>query len=167
MDLEGYRNPIDRNARMSESSPANLVLGKFALKKALLILAVVTASILVVTLVRAAGEWQSIGQTEAGDKVSISSVHILKNNQRSALVRVEYKEPAQLPQGGPFVEMRARVKFNCTSGTASPTTQWFYSRDHSGRSVVSKKATRDDHFGKAPEGGFADLVMDNVCSQTK
>ena len=119
------------------------------------------------TLVRAAGEWQSIGQTEAGDKVSISSVRVLKNNQRSALVRVEYKEPAQLPQGGPFVEMRARVKFNCTSGTASPTTQWFYSRDHSGRSVVSKKANRDDHFGKAPEGGFADLVMDNVCSQPK
>ena len=152
---------------MSESSPANLVLGKFALKKALLILAVVTASILVVTLVRAAGEWQSIGQTEAGDKVSISSVHILKNNQRSALVRVEYKEPAQLPQGGPFVEMRARVKFNCASGTASPTTQWFYTRDRSGRSVVSKKANRDDHFGNAPEGGFGSLVLDNVCSRAK
>jgi hypothetical protein len=152
---------------MPQSYPANLVLGKFALKKALLIIAAVIAPILIVTLVRAAGEWQTIGQTESGDKVSISSVHVLKNNQRSALVRVEYKEPAQLPQGGPFVEMRARVRFNCTSGAANPTTQWFYARDRSGRPVVSKKATRDDHFGKAPEGGFGDLVLDNVCSQTK
>lgn len=143
------------------------MLGKFALKKALLILAVAIAPILIVTLVRAAGEWRAIGQTEAGDKVSISSVRVLRNNQRSALVRVEYKEPAQLPQGGPFVEMRARVRFNCTNGTASPTTQWFYTRDRGGRPVVSKKANRDEHFGKAPEGGFGDLVQDSVCSQTK
>lgn len=143
------------------------MLGKFALKKALLIVAVAIASILIVSLVRAAGEWQTIGQTEAGDRVSISSVHVLKNNQRSALVRVEYKEPAQLPQGGPFVEMRARVRFNCASGSASPTTQWFYSRDRSGRSVVSKKATHDDAFGKSPEGGFGAMVLENVCSQSK
>jgi len=120
-----------------------------------------------VTFVRAAGEWQTIGQTEAGDTVSVSSIRVLKNNQRSALVRVEYKDPSQLPQGGPFVEMRARVRFNCASGVANPTTEWFYSRDHSGRFVVSKKANHDDQFGKAPEGGFGELVSKNVCSQTK
>jgi hypothetical protein len=145
-----------------------LVLGKFALKKALLIIfAVALATVLMVTFVRAAGEWQTIGQTEAGDTVSVSSIRVLKNNQRSALVRVEYKDPSQLPQGGPFVEMRARVRFNCASGVANPTTEWFYSRDHSGRFVVSKKATHDDQFGKAPEGGFGELVSKNVCSQTK
>jgi hypothetical protein len=144
-----------------------LVLGKFALKKALLILAVAFATVLLVTFVRAAGEWQQIGQTEAGDKVSVSSVRVLRKNQRSALVRVEYKDPAHLPQGGPFVELRARVRFNCASGTATPATLWLYSRDHSGRFVVSKKATSDDQFGKAPEGGFVDLVRENVCSQTK
>lgn len=144
------------------------MLGKFALKKALLIIfAVALATVLMVTFVRAAGEWQTIGQTEAGDTVSVSSIRVLKNNQRSALVRVEYKDPSQLPQGGPFVEMRARVRFNCASGVANPTTEWFYSRDHSGRFVVSKKATHDDQFGKAPEGGFGELVSKNVCSQTK
>jgi hypothetical protein len=144
-----------------------LVLGKFALKKALLILAAVIAPILIVTLVRAAGEWRVIGQTEAGDKVSVSSIRVLKNNQRSALVRVEYKQPTRLPQGGPFVELRARVRFNCTSGEANPTTEWFYIRDRSGRFVVSKKANHDDQFGKAPEGGFVDMVTEHVCSQTK
>ena len=99
--------------------------------------------------------------------MSVSSIRVLKNNQRLALVKVEYKEPAELPQGGPFVEMRARVHFNCSSGTAAPTTEWFYSRDRSGRFVVSKKANHDDQFGKNPEGGFADLVSQNVCSQTK
>lgn len=139
-----------------------------ALKKALLILAAVAlAPLLVVGLLRAAGDWQSIGLTDAGDKVSVSSVRVLKSNQRTALVRVEYKEPAELPQGGPFVEMRARVRFNCASGAATPTTEWFYSRDHGGRPVVSKKATHDDAFGKDPEGGFVDLVSKNVCSQTK
>jgi hypothetical protein len=123
---------------------------------------------LVVSLaVLAASDWRAIGQTEAGDKVSVSSVRVLRNNQRVALVRVEYKEPADLPQGGPFVEMRARVRFNCGSGTASPTTMWFYSRDRSGRFVVSKKATHDDAFGKGPEGGFAELVSNHVCSQMK
>jgi hypothetical protein len=138
------------------------------LKKALLILAAIALTpVLVVSLVLAAGDWRAVGQTESGDKVSISSVRVLKNNQRTALVRVEYKEPAQLPQGGPFVEMRARVKFNCSNGEVSPTTQWFYSRDRSGRFVVSKKATHDDQFGKSPEGGFADLVSKSVCSQNK
>lgn len=119
--------------------------------------------VLVVSLVLAAGDWRSIGQTEAGDKVSISSVRVLKNNQRTALVRVEYKTPTQLPQGGPFVEMRARVRFNCATGQATPTTEWFYSRDRSGRFVVSKKASKDDEFGKASEGGFLELVSKGVC----
>jgi hypothetical protein len=140
-----------------------------ALKKALIVLAVIVlAPVLVVSLVvLAAGDWRTVGQTEAGDKVSVSSVRVLKNNQRLALVRVEFKEPAELPQGGPFVEMRARVRFNCTSGAAAPSSEWFYSRDHSGRFVVSKKATHDDQFGKNPEGGFADLVSKNVCSQSR
>jgi len=63
--------------------------------------------------------------------------------------------------------MRARVRINCASGAASPTTEWFYSRDRSGRFVVTKKASRDDEFGKAPEGGFAELVSKSVCEQTK
>ena len=139
------------------------------MKKALIVLtAVVLAPVLMVSLVVfAAGDWRTIGQTEAGDKVSVSSVRVLKNNQRIALVRVEFKEPAKLPQGGPFVEMRARVRFNCASGGAAPTTEWFYSRDHSGRFVVSKKATHDDQFGKITEGGFVGLVSKDVCSQMK
>jgi hypothetical protein len=144
-------------------------LGRSALKKALLILvAVVLAPMLVVGLaVLAAGDWRAIGQTEAGDKVSVSSVHVLKGNQRLALVRVEYKEAAQLPQGGPFVEMRARERFNCTTGAVTPTTEWFYTRDRSGRSVVGKKASHDDKFGGGAEGAFADMVSKSVCSQTK
>lgn len=138
------------------------------MKRALLILAgVILIPLLVVTFVRAAGDWRPVGQTEAGDKVSVSSVRVLKNNQRSALVRVEYKEPTELPQGGPFVEMRARVRFSCSSGQAMPTTEWLYSRDRNGRFVVSKKAAHDDQFGKAPEGNFVDLVSRAVCSQSK
>ena len=139
------------------------------MKKALLILsAVVLAPVLLVSLaLLAAGDWRAIGQTAAGDKVSISSVRVLKGNQRLALVRVEYKEPTKLPQGGPFVEMRARVRFNCTSGVATPSTLWFYTRDRSGRFVVSKKASQDDQFGKEVEGGFGELVIKSVCSQTK
>jgi hypothetical protein len=138
------------------------------LKKILIVFAaIVLTPILVVSLLLASGEWRSIGQTDAGDKVSVSSVRVLKSNQRSALVRVEYKEPAKLPPGGPFVEMRARVRFNCTSGAATPTTEWFYTRDHSGRFVVSKKATHDDAFGKELEGGFAELVSKSVCEQSK
>jgi len=151
---------------MAQSGGLQFGRKRFALKKALLILAaVILAPILLVSLVRAAGDWRTIGQTEAGDTVSVSSVRVLKNNQRVALVRVEYKEPAALPQGGPFVEMRARVRFYCSSGQAAPTSEWFYSRDHSGRSVVSKKASHDDQFGKAPEGNFADLVSKAVCGQ--
>ena len=146
----------------------NTRLGRTVLKKAIFILAaIVVGPLLVVSMVLAAADWRTIGQTEAGDKVSVSSVRVLKNNQRVALVRIEYKEPAELPQGGPFVEMRARVHFDCRNGAVAPTTQWFYSRDRSGRFVVSKKATHDDQFGKGPEGGFADLISKSVCSQSK
>jgi len=136
------------------------------LKKALLILvAVVFAPMLVLTLrVRAAGEWRTIGKTASGDTVSISSVHV-KKDQRLALVRVEYRDPPQLPHGGPFVEMRARVRFNCSTGTATATSEWFYTRDRSGRFVVSKKESHDSEFGKGAEGDFADLVSKSVCSQ--
>ncbi len=115
----------------------------------------------------AASDWQTIGQTDAGDKVSVSSVRKLRSNQRVALVRVEYREPAKLPQGGPFVEMRARVHFDCASGAATPSSEWFYAKDRSGRFVVTKKATHDDEFGQAPEGGFADLVSKSVCASGK
>jgi hypothetical protein len=135
------------------------------MKKALFIIAVVLAPLLVVSLVLAAGDWRTIGQTVAGDTIAVSSVHKLKNNQRVALVRVDYKDPAQLPQGGPFVEMRARVRFNCASGTAAPSSEWFYTRDRSGRFVVTKKTTHDDAFGQAPEGGFGSLVSQNVCDE--
>jgi hypothetical protein len=160
---------VDRTAFFDESVSLPFALAKTTLKKALIVLAaVVLAPVLVVSLVVfAAGDWRTIGRTEAGDKVSVSSIRVLKNNQRIALVRVEFKAPAKLPQGGPFVEMRARVRFNCASGAVAPTTEWFYSRDRSGRFVVSKKATHDDQFGKNPEGGFVGLVSEDVCRQTK
>jgi hypothetical protein len=171
----GFRSPvitelIDRLAFFDESvCVASSLRQNYPLKKSLFILfAVVLAPMLAVSLVVfAAGDWRSVGKTDAGDKVSVSSVRILKNNQRIALVRVEFKAPAELPQGGPFVEMRARVRFDCANGGAAPTTEWFYSRDHSGRFVVSKKAAHDDQFGKNPEGGFAALVSKSVCSQMK
>src|SRR5262249_19689251 len=138
--------PIDRIQVLLQSVCCRL-LASFArklarkvrhLKKPFFILAaiVLTPVLLVSVVVLASSEWRSIGQTESGDKVSVSSVRSLKNNQRIALVRVEYKEPATLPQGGPFVEMRARVRFNCANGATSPTSVWFYTRDRSGRFVV-------------------------------
>lgn len=140
-----------------------------SVKRAILIAAVVIlAPLVVVSLaLRATSEWQAIGQTQNGDTVSISSVRILKRNVRVALVRVEYKHPAQLRPGLPFVELRARVHFNCASGTAIPTTEWFYTRDRNGRFVVTHKSTHDTEFGQAAEGGFAQLVSRGVCGQGK
>jgi len=135
------------------------------LKRAILIaLAVALAPVLVLSLaVRATSEWQTIGQTQNGDTVAISSVRVLKKNQRVALVRVDYKHPAELPQGGSFLQLRARVHFNCSTGAASPTTEWFYTRDRNGRFVVTHKATHDSQFGQAAEGSFAQLVSKSVC----
>jgi len=138
------------------------------LNKALVIVeAVVLALVIGVNLARAAEDWRTIGQTANGDTVSISSVRILKNNQRTGLVRVEYKEPAELDQGGPFVEMRARVRVFCSSGKVIPGTEWLYSRDRSGRPVVTKKVAHDEQFGKGPEGDFAELVSRTLCNQGK
>ena len=139
------------------------------LKKMLLVLgAVVLGPVLLIGLVAlAAGDWHAVGETGRGDKVSVSSMRILKNNMRTAWVRVEFKEPASLPQGGPFVEMRARVRFNCKSGSSIPSDEWFYSRDRSGKLVVSKKTKRDDEFGKGSEGGFGEMVSQYVCQQKK
>ena len=133
----------------------------------IVVAAVVLAPVIGVNLARATGDWRTIGQTANGDTVSISSVRILKNNQRTGLVRVEYKEPAELDHGGPFVEMRARVRVFCSSGKVIPGTEWLYSRDRSGRPVVTKKVVHDEQFGKGPEGDFADLVSRNLCNQGK
>lgn len=128
--------------------------------------AVVLAPVLLVGLAaRAAGEWRPVGATESGDKVSVSSVRVQKNNLRTAWVRVEYKSPATLPQGGPFAELRARVRFNCATGTAVSNSEWFYSRERSGQLVVSKKAGRDEQFGMASEGGFGALIENYVCGR--
>jgi hypothetical protein len=113
----------------------------------------------------AAGDWRQVGSTSAGDQVLVSSVSARKNGVRTAWVRVEFKEPTKLAQGGPFVELRARVRFNCASGSAIPNSEWFYSRDHSGKLVVSKKARRDDQFGLPGEGNFGEMAKDFVCNQ--
>jgi len=139
-------------------------------KKGLFIMvAVVLAPVLLVGIVAlAAGDWREIGATAGGDQVLVSSVTAQKNGSRTAWVRVEYKEPTKLPQGGPFVELRARVRFNCTSGSAVPSivanSEWFYSRDH-GKLVVSKKTRRDDQFGQVAEGDFGGMAREFVCRQ--
>jgi hypothetical protein len=138
------------------------------LKRTILIVAaVVLAPLAVVSLaLRATSEWQTIGQTPRGDTVAISSVRVLGNNLRVALVRIDYKNPVQLPQG-PFVELRARVHFNCATGAQIPTTEWFYTRDRGGRLVVTRKTKRDSEFGQPAEGGFGEMVRHSVCSQAK
>ncbi len=140
-------------------------------KKSLFVLvAVVLAPIVLMGLVAiAANEWHQAGSTASGDQVLVSSVSRQKNGLRSAWIRVEYKEPTRLPQGGPFVELRARARFNCSGSSSVPSvvasSEWLYSRDRSGRLVVSKKTRRDDQFGEQSEGGFADLAKDFVCKQ--
>lgn len=127
---------------------------------------VVLAPALLVGLVAfAAGDWRTIGSTPAGDQVLVSSVTPQKNGLRMAWVRVEYKEPVHLPQGGPFVELRARVRFNCASGTSTASSEWLYSRDRSGKLVVSKKTRRDDQYGDQEEGNFGNMARDFVCKQ--
>ncbi len=137
------------------------------MKKGLLVaVAVVLAPVLLVGVVAfAAGDWRTIGATADGDQILVSSITAQKNGLRTAWIRVEYKEPTRLPQGGPFVELRARVRFNCGSGAAAPNSEWFYSRDHSGKIVVSKKTRRDDQFGQLSEGNFGEMAKDFVCSQ--
>jgi hypothetical protein len=137
------------------------------LKKGLIIsVCVVLAPIVLASLVvLAAGDWHPVGETQAGDKVFVSSVHVLRNSQRTAWIRVEYKEPTKLSQGGPFVEMRARTRFNCANGSSAPTAEWFYSRDRSGKVVVSKKAAHDYEFGQNSEGEFEELARNYVCKQ--
>jgi hypothetical protein len=51
------------------------------------------------------------------------------------------------------------------SGTAVSNSEWFYSRDHSGKLVVSKKSGRDDQFGQISEGNFREMARDFVCKQ--
>jgi hypothetical protein len=137
------------------------------IKKGLFIfVAVVLAPVLLVGLaVFAAGDWRTIGATATGDQVLVSSVTPQKNGLRTAWVRVEYKEPTHLPQGGPFVELRARVRFNCASGTAIANSEWFYSRDRGGKLVVSKKTRHDLQFGAPAEGDFGELAREFVCKQ--
>jgi hypothetical protein len=137
------------------------------MKKGLIALgAIMLAPMLAMTLVVfAAGEWRQAGETAAGDRVLVSSVRTLRHAQRTALVRIEFKEPTKLPQGGPFVEMRARVQFNCATRRANPSTEWFYAHDRSGRLVVVRKTKHDDHFGQESEGGFGAMATNYVCEQ--
>ncbi|HVI10622.1 MAG TPA: surface-adhesin E family protein [Candidatus Binatia bacterium] len=140
------------------------------MKKGLLIFAAVLTLVLLVGVAAiAANEWRQIGSTTAGDTVLVSAISAQRHGLRTAWVRVEYKEPTKLPQGGPFVELRARVRFNCAGSNAgaglTANSEWFYSRDHSGKLVVSKKSRRDDQFGQPSEGDFAGLARDFVCKQ--
>jgi hypothetical protein len=138
------------------------------MKKGLLsLIVIVLATVVLASLVALAADWRQVGETEAGHKVSVSSVGPLKNNLRTALVKVEFKEPTRLPQGGTFVELRARVRFNCRSGVAVPSAEWLYARDHNGKLVVSKKTRRDDEFGQQSEGGFIEIVSKYVCGQSR
>ncbi|HZW79973.1 MAG TPA: surface-adhesin E family protein [Candidatus Deferrimicrobiaceae bacterium] len=137
------------------------------MKKGLLVaVAVVLAPVLLVGVAAfAAADWRTIGATANGDEVMVSSISPQKNGLRTAWIRVDFKEPTKLPQGGPFVELRARVRFNCVDGSAMPNSEWFYSIDRSGKRIVSKKMRRDDQFGRATEGDFGGMAREFVCKQ--
>lgn len=136
------------------------------IKAAVIVAVVVLAPVLFVSrIAHAAGEWRLIGATASGDEVLVSSISSQKDGSRTAWIRVQYKEPAKLPQGGPFIELRARVRYNCAKGIATPNSEWLYSLDKAGKLVVSKKARRDDQFGSAAEGGFGGMARDFVCQQ--
>jgi hypothetical protein len=159
---------VDRNPFLLQSVSDVLMYPSVSpIKKGLFIfVAVVLAPVVLVGLAAfAAGDWRTIGATASGDQVLVSSVTPQKNGLRTAWVRVEYKEPTRLPQGGPFVELRARVRFNCASGSAMANSEWFYSRDRSGKLVVSKKTRRDDEFGALAEGNFGAMAREFVCKQ--
>ena len=139
-------------------------------KSVIIIVAVALAPMVLVGLVAiAAGGWRQIGSTANGDEILVSSVTAPRKGVRTAWVRVEYKEPAKLPQGGPFVELRARARFDCSGGGVTPSvvanSEWFYSRDRGGKLVVSKKTRHDDQFGQLSEGGFGNIAKDFVCKQ--
>jgi hypothetical protein len=138
-----------------------------SIRRAIFILvAVILAPALFVGLAAlAANGWRDIGSTASGDEVLVSSLTAKKSGLRTAWIRIEYKEPTKLPQGGPFVELRARVRFNCASGSAVPSSEWFYSRDRGGKLVVSKKTRYDDQFGLVAEGGFGQMTRDFICAQ--
>jgi hypothetical protein len=141
-------------------------LSRPTIKAAVIVAVVILAPVLFVSrIAHAAGEWRLIGATANGDEVLVSSISSQKDGSRTTWIRVQYKEPAKLPQGGPFIELRARVRFNCAKATATPSSEWFYSLDKAGKLVVSKKAHRDDQFGSAAEGGFAGMARDFVCQQ--
>ena len=144
-----------------------MALSLSPMKKAVFVaVAVVLAPVLLVGVVAmAAGDWRDIGATAGGDQVLVSSVTAQRHNLRTAWIRVEYKEPANSPQGGSFVELRARVHFNCASGSAVTNSEWFYSRDRNGKLVVSKKMRHDDQFGLAAEGNFGEMAREFVCKQ--
>src|SRR5580700_5435072 len=136
-------------------------------KKGLFIMvAVVLAPVMLVGLaLLAAGDWRTVVATVFGDQVLVSSVTAQRHGLRTAWVRVEYKEPIRLAQGGPFVELRARVRFNCATSAAVPTSEWLYARDRGGKLVVTKKPHSDSEFGKASEDSFGPLVNQFVCGQ--
>jgi hypothetical protein len=135
------------------------------MKKRLFVVAAIMLAPLLLVVAFAAGDWRQIGSTAAGDQVSVSIVSTKKAGSRSAWVRVQYKEPTKLPQGGPFVELRARVRFNCATGSTITNPEWFYSSDRSGKLVVSKKMRRDDQFGQESEGNFGEMARQFVCAQ--
>ena len=114
--------PVDRNQFLPQSVCGVLMSSSVTpFKKGLCIfMAVVLAPVVLVGLAAfAAGDWRQVGATAGGDQVLVSSVTAQKNGLRTAWIRVEYKEPTKLPQGGPFVELRARVRFNCASNSAA------------------------------------------------
>jgi hypothetical protein len=159
---------VDRKRVFAHSVCGVLMgLSLSSMKKGVLVaVALVLAPMLLAGIVAfAAGDWRAIGATPNGDEVLVSSISPQKNGLRTAWIRVDYKEPTKLPQGGPFVELRARVRFNCVNGSAVPNSEWFYSVDHSGKRVVSRKMRRDDQFGQAAEGNFGDMAREFVCNQ--
>ena len=158
---------VDRKCFLAQSGCGVLMaISVSPVKKGLLVaIGVVLAPVLLVGVAAfAAGDWRQIGSTEGGDQVLVSSVTPQRNGLRTAWIRVEYKEPTRLPQGGPFVELRARVRFNCTSGSAAPNSEWLYSKEH-GKLVVSKKTRHDDQFGEISEGNFGAMAREFVCKQ--
>src|SRR5258708_9576578 len=108
---------IKVSAAFSEPSGFESRSALRSMKKGLLsLIGIALAPVVLASLVAlAAADWRQVGETEAGHKVSVSSVGPLKNNLRTALGKVEFKQPTTLPPGGTFTELRRRGRLDSRS----------------------------------------------------
>jgi hypothetical protein len=107
-----------------------------------------------------ANEWQELGQTSAGNTVSVLELQIRKGKMITTRIRNDLLEP-RVTEEGNITRIEADIQINCSSKTVSPIRTFLF--DEHGAPKLSVNLRGGKEFIKKDADSAMGIAIKELC----